>query len=139
MRPKSVTTLLLFLALTVAVPFGQALSATVPTAKPDQGLVVFYRAKKAKGKAMRFQITDSSGVSVGSLSNGSMFYQNYDPGQKTFDVRAPSVDGSDLITLDIVAGETYFVQGEILWGWPAGRPKFSRASESQALSVISKL
>ena len=78
-------------------------------------------------------------MSVGTLSNGSMFYQYYDPGQKTFNVRSPSFDGSDLITLDIVAGETYFVRGEILWGWPAGRPKFSRPSESQALSDIGKL
>ncbi len=139
MHMKSATTLLLLLALMVTLPSGQALSATVPTAKPDKGLVVFYREKKVKGKAMRFQITDSSGVSVGALSSGSMFYQYYDPGQKTFDVRSPSVDGSDLITLDIVAGETYFVRGEILWGWPTGRPKFSRPSESQALSDIGKL
>jgi len=111
----------------------------VPTAKPDKGLVVFYRAKKAKGAAMRFQISDSSGLSVGNLSNGSMFYQYFDAGQKTFDVRSPSVDGSDLITLDIVAGETYFVQDEILWGWPAGWSKFSRVPESQALPTIKKL
>ena len=139
MISKSTTTFLLLLAVMVTVPSGQVFSATVPTAKPDEGLVIFYRQKKAKGKAMRFQITDSGGVSVGSLSSGSMFYHYYQPGQKTFDVRTPSVDGSDLITLDIVAGETYFVQGEILWGWPAGRPKFNRVSESQALSDINKL
>ena len=139
MHPKSAITLFLLLALMVTLPSGQALSATVPAAKSDKGLVVFYREKKAKGKAIRFQITDRSGVSVGTLSNGSMFYQYYDPGQKTFDVRSLSVDGSDLITLDIVAGETVFVRGEILWGWPAGRPKFSRPAESQALSDIGKL
>ena len=139
MHLKPVTALLFLLTLMVMLPSGQALSATVPTAKPDKGLVVFYRHKKAKGKAIRFQITDSSGMSVGTLSSGSMFYQYYDPGQKTFNVRSPSFDGSDLITLDIVAGETYFVRGEILWGWPAGRPKVSRPSESQALSDIGKL
>jgi len=139
MYSKSATALLLLLALLLTMPTDRAFSATVPTADPDKGLVVFYRVKRAKGSAMRFQISDISGVSVGNLSNGTMFYQYFEPGQKTFDVRSPSVNGSDLITLDIVAGETYYVQGEILWGWPAGRPKFSRTSDSQAVSDIKKL
>lgn len=139
MLSKSATALLLVLLSLLTLQSDRAFSATVPSVQADKGLVVFYRVKRAKGAAIRFQITDMSGASVGSLSNGTMIYQYYEPGQKTFDVRTPSVDGSDLITLDIVAGETYFVQGEILWGWPAGRPKFSRPSESQALSDIKKL
>ena len=139
MKLKYACALALLLGLIVTVSHNSAHSATVPAAKPDQGLVVFYRVKKAKGKAMRFQISDSSARSIGNLSNGSMFHIYLDPGQHTFDVRAPSVDGSDLITLDVVAGETYYVQGEILWGWPAGRPKFSNVMESQALSDIRKL
>ena len=139
MFSRFATALLLLLALLLTMQTDQVFSATVPTADPDKGLVVFYRVKRAKGAAMRFQISDISGVSIGSLSNGTMFYQYFEPGQKTFDVRTPSVSGSDLITLNIVAGETYYVQGEILWGWPAGRPKFSRPSESQALSDIKKI
>jgi hypothetical protein len=114
-------------------------AASVPEAKPDQGLVVFYRSKSAKGAAVRFQVSESGGVSTGNLTNGSMFYKYYDPGQKTFDVSTPSVAGSDLITLDIVAGETYFIRGKILWGWPAGRPSFSQEQESSALQAIGKL
>jgi len=136
---KSATALLVLLTLLLTLQTDRAFSATVPSTQVDKGLVVFYRVKRAKGAAIRFQITDMSGASVGNLSNGTMIYQYYEPGPRTFDVRTPSVDGSDLITLDIVAGETYFVQGEILWGWPAGRPKFSRPSEPQALSDIKKL
>lgn len=108
---KSATALLLLLALLLTLKTDRAFSATVPSAQTDKGLVVFYRVKRAKGAAIRFQITDMSGASVGNLSNGTMIYQYYQPGQKTFDVRTPSVDGSDLITLNIVAGETYFVHG----------------------------
>jgi len=99
---------------------------------------VFHRAKSAKGAAIRMQIMTSDG-SAGTLTNGSMFYQYYEPGQRTFDVSTPSVAGSDLITLDIIAGETYFLRGEILWGWPAGRPKLTQEQESKALQDIGKL
>ena len=137
-----VTKLPLFLvsfAIALSTFTTTAPAAEVPEAKSDQGLIVFYRARRAKGSGMRFEITTNGGVSVGALSNGTMLHQYYAPGQVTFDVRAPSVDGSDLITIDVVAGETYFVRGEILWGWPAGRPKFSRSSESEAMPEIEKL
>jgi hypothetical protein len=113
--------------------------ASVPAAKPDKGLVVFYRLKKAKGAAIRFEITDASAKSLGNLSNGSMVHEYLEPGQHTFRARSPSVDGSDSITLDVAAGDVFYVQGEILWGLPAGRPKFTRKQESQALADIQKL
>jgi hypothetical protein len=116
-----------------------AFAVNVPEAKPDQGLLVFYRSKSAKGAAIRFQIMESSGVSTGTLTNGSMFYKYYEPGQKTFDVSTPSIAGSDLIKLDIVAGETYYLSGKILWGWPAGRPSFSQEQEARALQDVGKL
>ena len=109
---------------------------TVPEAKSDKGLVVFYRPARSKGAAIRFEVRSSDGQSVGALSNGSMLHKYLDPGQMTFEARAPSVDGKDSITLDIVAGETYYVMGEILWGWPAGRPKFSRKSASEARAEL---
>jgi hypothetical protein len=130
---------LISLAVTISLFSIPAFAASMPEAKPDQGLVVFYRSKSAKGAAIRLQIMESGGISTGTLTNGSMFYQYYEPGQKIFDVNTPSVAGSDLITLDIVEGETYFIRGEILWGWPAGRPKFSQEQESRALQDIGKL
>jgi len=39
----------------------------------------------------------------------------------------------------VAVGDVYYVQGEILWGFPAGRPKFSQKPESQALADIKKL
>ena len=136
---KKIIVCIISLALAISLYSIPAFAASVPEAKPDQGLVVFYRSKSAKGAAIRLQIMESGGISTGTLANGSMFYKYYEPGQKTFDASTPSVAGSDLITLDIVAGKTYFLRGEILWGWPAGRPKFSQEQESRALQDIGKL
>lgn len=37
------------------------------------------------------------------------------------------------------AGQTVYIQGEILWGWPAGRPKFTRMSDAEAQAHVAKL
>jgi len=37
------------------------------------------------------------------------------------------------------AGQTVYIQGEILWGWPAGRPKFTRMSDAEAQAQLAKL
>ena len=108
----------------------------LPEAKQDKGLVVFYRPASSKGAAIRFQIREGDSRPVGDLTNGSMIYEYFDPGPRTFDVRAPSVDGRDSITLDLVGGETYYVKGAVSLGWPAGRPKFTLKSESQARAEL---
>ena len=41
--------------------------------------------------------------------------------------------------VDVAVGDVYYVQGEILWGFPAGRPKFSQQPEPQALADIQGL
>ena len=138
MNSRFATAPVLFLALFVGASCASTsgVEVTLPEAKPDKGLVIFYRLNRARGSAMRFQVMDGSAAVVGNLSNGSVFHEFVEPGQQVFEVRAPSVDGRDSITLDVVAGQTYYVQGEILWGWPAGRPKFSLMSESQALTDL---
>ncbi len=88
---------------------------------------------------MRFRVTNEQEEMVGNLSNGSTFSIDLAPGQYTFSVRGPSVDGSDSITVNVDAGETYFTHGEILFGWPAsGRPRFNLVTEATALNEIQK-
>ena len=139
MKSLSMSAFLCAVTLILVVSVQPVWPASVPSTKPDKGLVVFYRLKKAKGAAIRFEITDASAKSLGNLSNGSMIYEYLESGQHTFRARSPSVDGSDSITLDVAVGDVYYVQGEILWGFPAGRPKFSQMPESQALADIKKL
>ena len=126
-------------SLLATVSFSPVFAASIPQAQPDKALVVFFRAKKAKGAALRFQISDGTGKALGDLSNGSTFHVYLEPGQHTFKVRAPSLDGSDSVTLNLAAGETQYLQGEILWGWPTGRPKFTNVSEATAKTAIKKL
>jgi len=114
-------------------------AAPIPSTKPDKALLVLYRLRKAEGSAIHLETPDSSAKSLGNLSNGSMIHEYLEPGQYTFRARSPSVDGSDSVTLDVAAGEAYYIQGEILWGLPAGRPKFSQKPQSQALADIQKL
>ena len=139
MKKVLLTLLVLFLVFPPTAHISTVFAAGIPEAQADKGLIVFYREKKSKGAALRFQISDGGGVSVGNLSNGSTFHVYLEPGQHTFRVRAPSLDGSDSVTLNVVAGGTYFLQGEILWGWPTGRPKFNQVSETIAASAMKKL
>ena len=135
---KRIVICLISIAMSLSLFSSHAFAASLPEVKSDKGLVVFYRSKTMKGAAVHLLVRTSDGA-AGNLTNGSMFYQYYEPGQRTFDVSTPSVAGSDLITLDINAGEVYFVRGEILIGWPVGRPKLSQEQESKALQDIGKL
>lgn len=135
---KKILICLIPLFISISLHSTPALSASLPEVKSDKALVVFYRSKSLKGGAIHMLINSSEGA-AGNLTNGSMFYQYYEPGQRTFDVSTPSVAGSDLITLDIKSGETYYVRGEILMGWPVGRPRLTQQQESKALQEIGKL
>jgi hypothetical protein len=97
-------------------------------ADPNRGLVIFHRADVMKARAIRFNI-EQDGRPIGQLLAGATLEVPLAPGTYTFTVRAPSVDGMDYLTLNVEAGKTYRVEGEVLWGWPAGRPKFANVSE----------
>jgi len=114
-------------------------AANLPEAKPGKGLVIFYRISKMKGAAMRFEITHNARGSIGFLSNGTIIYNDLEPGKHTFTVRAPSVDGRDSIIINAEAGKTYYIKGEILWGWPAGRPKFVRMTDSNGQADLATI
>lgn len=122
---------LLLLACVAALPLLSMPTATAGAAEagPDQGLVAFHRKKSMKGKAIRFNI-EQDGRPIGQLLSGSTIEVALAPGSYGFSVRAPSLDGQDFITITVEAGRTYQVEGEILWGWPTGRPKFRPVSES---------
>jgi hypothetical protein len=104
-------------------------AAEAPAVEEGKGLVVLYRMSKAKGAAIGFNLMSSSGFS-GNLSNGSWLFEQVEPGPYTYSVSSPSFDGQDSITVNVTAGQTYCLKGEIKWGWPAGRTKFSLMPES---------
>jgi hypothetical protein len=123
------------LAINFALVSEQSMSAEIPEADPDKGLVVFYRNKNFKGGAVRFNVQHSDGV-IGTLTNGSVLYTYLEPGQHTF---WSQVISQDSVTLTVEAGKIYYVEGRTQLGIYAGRPKFSQASESKAKADLEKL
>jgi hypothetical protein len=98
-------------------------------AGPGEGLVVFSRDDKFAGKAIRFNVT-ISGAPGFQLPAGSEVRRALPAGTYTFSVHTPSLDGQDYLTIDVQEGWTYYVEGTVLMGWPAGRAKFNLVSES---------
>ncbi|WP_455197027.1 DUF2846 domain-containing protein [Kaarinaea lacus] len=139
MKNTSLSLFLIAVTVVFAIISTPVFSDNTPMAQPDKGQVVFYRPSRAKGAAIRFEINNNAKGSIGQLSNGAIIQTELDPGEHSFSVRSPSVDGQDSITINVESGKTYYVKGEILWGWPAGRPKFTRMSESDAQADIEKM
>ena len=139
MNTKKLSSFVISLVILLSGCSSLGISADLPVVKPDKGLIIFYRVKNRKGAAMRFEITDSAKGSIGFLSNGTNIHKYLEPGNHTFTVRTPSVSGQDSITINAEAGQIYYVKGEIIWGWPTGRPKFSQMSDSEAQSDLAKM
>lgn len=58
------------------------------------------------------------------------------PGQHTL---WSQVISQDAVTLDVEAGKTYYVKGDVRMGVYAGRPKFTRMPDDQAQSDLAEL
>jgi hypothetical protein len=127
MKTKTLPYLLIISVLSTSI--GHTSIGLAQEAGPGQGLVVFSRKSSMKGAAMRFNI-EHNGVMVGQLPSGTTLEVPVAPGSHTFSVRTPSLDGVDFVTIDVEAGKTYHVTGDIRWGWPAGRAKFGSVTES---------
>lgn len=118
----------LLLAIFV-VPTVNAPIALAQEAGPGEGLVIFSRADKLKGKAIRFNMK-IDGSSDFQLPAGATIRKPLSAGSHTFTVSSPSFDGQDFLTIDVQEGWTYHVEGSVIWGWPAGRAKFTLVSET---------
>ncbi len=108
---------------------------SIPQPKAGQGLIVFYRPSRAAGSALQLPLT-MNGYSVGNLSNGAIITRDVDPGQYTIVATSPSVSGPSTFTTNVAAGQTVFIRGETLWGWPAGRASVAIVGEAQARSEL---
>ena len=111
------------------------IASGLPEAKPDKGLVIFYRLSAFKGKAIRFNLNHAEG-SLGQLLSGTYLYRYLEPGEHKFWSQAISQDS---ITIIVEAGNKYYVKGEVAMGVFAGRPQFTQISESDALADLNNL
>jgi hypothetical protein len=121
--------------MVLSLPVTFAETVEIPQAKEGKGLVVFYRDNSFKGGAIRFNLNQGQ-EPIGALNSGTYLYRDVEPGQHTFWSQAISKDS---ITVDVVAGKTYYIKGVVQMGLLAGRPKLAIVSEAEAKSSIDKL
>jgi hypothetical protein len=117
----------LLFACIASTPVVNDAAAVAQEAGPGEGLVIFSREDKFKGKAVRFNM-NVNGQQLQLLA-GTEIRLPLPVGTHTVSVWSPSLDGQDSITIDIQEGWTYHVEGYIRMGYPAGRPKFGAVSE----------
>ena len=94
--------------ITLAVLPTPASNAVAAEAGPNEGLVIFHRKSSMKGKAIRFNL-EQDGIPIGQLLSGTTIERPLPPGNYVFSVRAPSLDGMDVIHINVEAGRTYHV------------------------------
>ena len=119
----------------LSLPILHAQSAEPPQVKEDKGLIIFYRKSALKGGAIRLNLNHGQ-EPIGALKSGTTLHRYVEPGQHTFWSQAISKDS---VTLDVVAGKTYYIKGVVQLGLVAGRPKLTVVPESEAKAAIAKL
>lgn len=150
MLPRSIAcSLLLLPALAIAqaadVPaVADTAPATAPAAPANtlvgaapegKGQVVFFRPSKMMGAAMGFKVREGD-TELGKLRNGKYFVAVVEPGAHEYTVHSET---KDVLSMEIEAGETYYVQGTLGMGIIAGRPNLSPSDEATFMSLSKKL
>ena len=112
-----------------------ARSAELPALEAGKGMVVFYRIGKFGGGAIRFNLNHNDGY-IGQLLNDTWLYKSVEPGAQTF---WSQVISQDSITINVEAGNTYYVKGVVKMGVFLGRPTFTQMSEQEGLKDLAGL
>jgi hypothetical protein len=130
MLSKSIAAILLAVAM---LPTSAVLAqeSTPGAADPSKGTIVFFREKKFAGAAVGYKVREND-VELGRLRNGSYFVIQAMPGQHQYTVHS---EAKDILTLEVDAGETYYVVGGITVGVLAGRPNLS-PSDAAAFEAV---
>lgn len=100
-----------------------------------KGQIVFFRPSKFAGAAVGFKVREGS-TELGKLRSGKYFVASVDPGTHEYTVHSES---KDLLTMEVEAGETYYVQGTLTMGLMVGRPNLSPSDEATFSGMADKL
>lgn len=112
-----------------------AANGLVGTPPEGKGQIVFFRQKKFAGSAVRYKVREGESE-LGKLASGIYFLHVVEPGTHEYTVHS---EKKDVLTLEVDAGETYYVQGTITMGLLAGRPNLSPSDEATFVEMSSKL
>lgn len=77
---------------------------------PDRALIYFYRPGAMTGAAASYGIKRVEDK-LGALRNGTYFPYQAEPGTHTFYYEG--INGFAKVTLEVLAGETYFIRGRL--------------------------
>ena len=119
----------------VASSLNPAITAMVGTPPAGQGLVVFFRPSKFTGAAIGIFVMEN-GTQLAKLSNGNYFALPVAPGAHAF---AADKKGKDVTNLEVEAGETYFLSGNITMGMMKGKPNLTPSDATAFEAVMGKL
>lgn len=103
-----------------------ATNSAIGAPAEGMGQIVFFREKKFAGAAVKYKVREGE-TELGKLSSGTYFVASVAPGTHQYTVHS---EAKDVLTLEVEAGETYYVQGSITMGFMAGRPNLSPSDEA---------
>jgi hypothetical protein len=111
-----------------AAPAASAAATNGVVGAPAEGMgqIVFFREKKFAGAAVKYKVREGE-TELGKLSSGTYFVASVAPGTHQYTVHS---EAKDVLTIEVEAGETYYVQGSITMGFMAGRPNLSPSDEA---------
>ena len=118
-----------------AAPVVAASSGLVGAAPADKGQIVFFRPSKFAGGAIGFKVREGE-TELGKLRSGKYFIALVEPGTHSYTVHS---EAKDVLTMEVEAGETYYVQGTITMGLMAGRPNLSPSDQATFDGMAAKL
>lgn len=118
-------------------PAAAAASASGLVGAPPEGKgqVVFFRPSKFAGAAVGFVVREGTD-DLGKLRSGNYFVAAVEPGTHQYVVHS---EAKDVLTLEVEAGETYYVQGSIAMGFMVGRPNLSPSDQAAFDAAAPKL
>lgn len=102
-------------------------ASKVPAPPEGKGQVVFFRPSNMMGMALSFSIHEGA-EGIAKLGNGSYVVHVTDPGAHLYTIQS---EVTDKLTLEIEAGETYYVKQTIGVGVVAGRPRLTPAEAGE--------
>ena len=102
---------------------------------PDNmGLVYIYRPSKLMGGAIKYEV-DANKVLVTHLPAGGYYPYFAKPGVTEFSAETES---KSAVTIDVKAGETYYIKGTIGIGFFVGRPHLVIVSREEGAKEIAE-
>lgn len=115
-----------------------AAAATAAAPAGGEATIVFFRPKKMVGALVGFKVREDStdGKELGKLRNGTYFEAKVAPGTHRYVVHS---EAKDVLTMEVEAGETYYVQGTLGMGVMAGRPNIAPSDKATFESMKDKL